>query len=29
MNAIMQQFFMVPAFRYNLLSVDDGAPEDI
>jgi hypothetical protein len=20
---------MVPAFRYNLLSVDDGAPEDI
>jgi ubiquitin carboxyl-terminal hydrolase 34 len=29
MNAMMQQFFMVPAFRYNLLSVDDGQPEEI
>lgn len=29
MNAMMQQFFMIPAFRYNLLSVDDGQPDDI
>ena len=29
MNAMMQQFFMIPTFRYNLLSVDDGVPEDI
>ncbi len=29
MNAMMQQFFMIPAFRYNLLSVDDGCPDDI
>jgi ubiquitin carboxyl-terminal hydrolase 34 len=29
MNAMMQQFFMIPAFRYNLLSVDDGLPTDI
>mmetsp|Transcript_26076 Transcript_26076/g.18543 ORF Transcript_26076/g.18543 Transcript_26076/m.18543 type:complete len:86 (+) Transcript_26076:5708-5965(+) len=28
MNSMMQQFFMVPAFRYNLLCIDDGvAPE--
>jgi uncharacterized UBP type Zn finger protein len=26
MNAMMQQFFMIPAFRYNLLQVDDGFP---
>lgn len=29
MNSMLQQFFMVPSFRYNLLSVDDGTPEDI
>ena len=29
MNAMMQQFFMIPAFRYNLLSIDDHSPEDI
>lgn len=29
MNSIMQQFFNVPAFRYQLLSADDGAAEDI
>ena len=29
MNSMMQQFFMVPNFRYNLLCVDDGKEEDI
>ena len=29
MNSMMQQFFMIPAFRYNLLAVDDGKPEEI
>lgn len=29
MNSMMQQFFMIPAFRYNLLCVDDGLPENI
>lgn len=29
MNSMLQQFFMIPAFRYNLLSVDDGLPEDL
>ena len=29
MNAMLQQFFMIPAFRYNLLSVDDGQSEDL
>lgn len=29
MNAMMQQFFMIPAFRYNVLSVDDGNAEDM
>lgn len=29
MNSMLQQFFMVPSFRYNLLSVDDGTAEDI
>lgn len=29
MNSMMQQFFMVPAFRYNLLCVDDGKPEEM
>ena len=24
MNSMMQQFYMIPAFRYNLLCVDDG-----
>jgi len=28
MNSMMQQFFMIPAFRYNLLCVDDGKPEE-
>jgi len=29
MNSMLQQFFMIPAFRYNLLCVDDGLPEDM
>ena len=29
MNSMMQQFFMVPAFRYNLMCVDDGKPEEL
>ncbi len=29
MNSMLQQFFMIPAFRYNLLSIDDGAPEEL
>lgn len=29
MNSMMQQFFMIPAFRYNLLCVDDMIKEDI
>lgn len=29
MNSMMQQFFMIPAFRYNLLSVDDNQPEHL
>jgi hypothetical protein len=29
MNSMLQQFFMIPAFRYNILSVDDGIPEDM
>lgn len=29
MNSMLQQFFMIPAFRYNILSVDDGVPEDM
>lgn len=28
LNSMLQQFFMIPAFRYNLLSVDDKLPED-
>ena len=28
MNAMMQQFFMIPPFRYNLLCVDDQIPDD-
>ena len=29
MNSMLQQFFMVPSFRYNLLTVDDGQPEQL
>ena len=29
MNSMMQQFFMVPALRYNLLCVDDGVAENL
>ena len=29
MNSMMQQFFMIPALRYNLLCVNDGKPEEI
>ena len=29
MNSMMQQFFMVPAFRYNLLCIDDGKEEEM
>ena len=29
MNSMLQQFFMIPAFRYNLLCVDDGTPEEL
>ena len=29
MNSMMQQFFMIPAFRYNLLCVDDGKEEQL
>ncbi len=29
MNSMLQQFFMIPAFRYNLLCVDDHTPEDV
>lgn len=28
MNSMMQQFFMIPAFRYNLLCVEDGIAEN-
>lgn len=29
MNAMMQQYFMIPAFRYNILSIDDSFKEDL
>jgi hypothetical protein len=29
MNSMLQQFFMIPPLRYNLLSTDDNAEEDI
>ena len=29
MNSMMQQFFMIPALRYNLLCVDDSVPENL
>jgi len=28
MNSMLQQFFAIPCFRYNLLCVDDGLPEN-
>lgn len=28
MNSMMQQFFMIPTLRYNLLCVDDGIAEE-
>ena len=28
MNSMMQQFFMIPTLRYNLLCVDDGKEVD-
>jgi len=27
MNSMLQQFFMIPALRYNLLCVEDGVSE--
>ena len=29
MNAMMQQFFMIPTFLYNLLQFDDGLQEEL
>lgn len=29
MNSMLQQFFAIPTFRYNLLCVDDNKPDDI
>lgn len=29
MNSMIQQFFMIPAFRYNLLCVDDGKEQNL
>mmetsp|Transcript_44261 Transcript_44261/g.32249 ORF Transcript_44261/g.32249 Transcript_44261/m.32249 type:complete len:95 (-) Transcript_44261:2000-2284(-) len=29
MNSMLQQFFMIPAFRYNLLCVDDQKSEEL
>ena len=29
MNSMLQQFFMIPALRYNLLCVEDRVPEDL
>ena len=29
MNSMMQQFFMIPAFRYNLLCVEDGKDPEV
>ena len=29
MISMIQQFFMVPAFRYNLMCIDDGKAEDM
>lgn len=29
MNSMNQQLFMIPAYRYNLLTVDDNRPEQL
>jgi ubiquitin carboxyl-terminal hydrolase 34 len=29
MNSMMQQFFMIPALRYNFLAVEDRKPEEL
>lgn len=29
MNSMLQQFFMIPPLRYNLLCVEDNIPEDL
>jgi hypothetical protein len=29
MISMIQQFFMVPAFRYLMMLADDGLPEDL
>ena len=29
MNSMMQQFFMIPVLRYNLLCIDDGKAEEL
>ena len=29
MNSMMQQFYMIPCFRYNLLCIDDGVQPNI
>jgi ubiquitin carboxyl-terminal hydrolase 34 len=29
MNSMMQQFFMIPTFRYNLLGIEDNIKEDM
>ena len=29
MNSMLQQFFMVPCFRYNMLCADDGKEENL
>jgi ubiquitin carboxyl-terminal hydrolase 34 len=29
MNSMLQQFFMIPSFRYNMLCVDDHLPEEL
>lgn len=29
MNAMMQQFYMTPEFRYSMLRADDGEKENI
>lgn len=28
MISILQQFYMIPTFRYNLLCADDGKPSE-
>ena len=29
MNSMLQQFYMIPCFRYNLLCVDDGEKAEL